>query len=367
MDANLALPLDAIEGIGPSLAATLAADGMHVVADLLRVAPERVHESVSTAASIAQVRAWSRMCALLQIDGMTPQWAEALVAAHIESVDEFAAQTPAALRTLFASARAQGRIPDEPAADPLSRMQVDAARVAMGLALSGVVRTSGGAIVPDCVVRVGTIATRTDAHGTFRLTRIPASFDPEVTLDHPDHLLALVRLERLFPSPVLHTTIFDLTRLAPGTTRPVSRLSQLDGDTLPSLAGRKFTTREMARADVRRGDIFQVHSFYESAPDAKLVSKLLDVVDGDVHVRWVRVPRAELPPNAAIGDRLLLDGRGFRTVALDARKLAAYVKLQRARRAIRLLPQPRNLDEMDAVLPSVLEELRKAGVFQRRS
>jgi hypothetical protein len=367
MDANLALPLDVIEGIGPSLAAMLAADGMHVVADLLRVAPERVHQAVSTAASIAQVRTWSRMCALLQIEGLTPQWAEALVAANLVSPETFAAHTPAALRTLFADARAQSRIPDEPDADHLSRMQVDAARVSMGLALSGVVRTSGGAVIADCVVRIGTIATKTDAHGTFRLTRIPAWFDPEVTLDHPDHLLGLVRLDRLLPSTVLHTTIFDLTRLAPGTSRPVSRVSQLDGDALPSLAGRRFRTREMARAEVRRGDLFQVHSFYETAPDAKLVSKLLDVVDGDVHVRWVRVPRAELPAEAAIGDGILLGGRGFRKVALDARKLAAYAKLQRARRGIRLLPQPRNLDEMDAVLPSVIEELRKTGVFQRRS
>jgi hypothetical protein len=367
MDANLALPLNVIEGIGPSLAAMLAADGMHVVADLLRVAPERVHDAVSTAASIAQVRTWCRMCALLQVEELTPQWAEALVAADVVSVETFAAQTPASLRTLFADARTQGRIPDEPDADLLSRMQVDAARVSMGLALSGVVRTSGGDVVGDCVVRLGTITTRTDGRGAFRLTRIPAWFDPEVTLDHPDHLLGLVRLERLLPSTMLHTTIFDITRLASGTTRPVSRVSQLDGDKLPSLAGRRFKTREMARAEVRRGDLFQVHSFYESAPDAKLVSKLLDVVDGDVHVRWVRVPRAELPAEAAIGDRMLLDARGFRKVALDARKLAAYVKLQRARRGIRLLPQPQNLDEMDAVLPLVLEELRKAGVFQRKA
>jgi NAD(P)-dependent dehydrogenase (short-subunit alcohol dehydrogenase family) len=58
MDANLALPLNVIEGIGPSLAAMLAADGMHVVADLLRVAPERVHDAVSTAASTGVAHAY---------------------------------------------------------------------------------------------------------------------------------------------------------------------------------------------------------------------------------------------------------------------------------------------------------------------
>ena len=246
MDANLALPLDVIEGIGPSLAAMLAADGMHVVADLIRVAPERVHQTVSTAASIAQVRTWSRMCALLQIEGLTPQWAEALVAANVVSPETVAAHTPAALRTLFADARAQGRIPDEPDADQLSRMQVDAARVSMGLALSGVVRTSGGAVIADCVVRVGTIATKTDAHGTFRLTRIPAWFDPEVTLDHPDHLLGLVRLDRLLPSTVLHTTIFDLTRLT-GRLVPAGQPRQ------PARWRRAAVARGPALPDARDG------------------------------------------------------------------------------------------------------------------
>ena len=45
-----------MRGIGPSLAAMLAADGLHVVADLLRVAPERVHDAVSTAASTRLAR-----------------------------------------------------------------------------------------------------------------------------------------------------------------------------------------------------------------------------------------------------------------------------------------------------------------------
>src|SRR5258705_9806196 len=111
---GLGLSLDAVEGIGARLAEMLAAGGMHVVADLLRVAPERVHESVSASASIAQVRSWGRMCAVLQVDGMTAQWAEALVRADIGSVEEFAGRPPFELRAMFRDALAAHRIPDVP-------------------------------------------------------------------------------------------------------------------------------------------------------------------------------------------------------------------------------------------------------------
>jgi predicted flap endonuclease-1-like 5' DNA nuclease len=363
MDSNLNLPLEAIEGIGPRMAELLSAAGLRTVKDFLRVAPDRIHEPVKAHASIAQVRTWVRMCALLQVEGISPQWAEALAKAGVEDLEEFARRPAAALRTLFQEARAAHLIAEEPESDELSRMQVDAARVWMGLSLSGIVRSADNSVVANCSVRVGSFTTQTDPYGAFRITRIPAWSVPEVTLDHPEHLLEIVRLPRLLASNVLHTRLFSIRRLEPGATRIPNRISQLDGDDVPSLNGRRFKTEEVRRDQLRSGDILQLHSFYATAPDAKLVSKFLDLVDGVVHVRWVRVPKSELPPDAGLGSTFRLAAGGFVKIRLDARKLEAFVKLQRAKRAIRLLPQPRNADELEELFPLLAEELARAGIF----
>jgi hypothetical protein len=56
-------PVSLIEGIGPQIAARLAASGVYTVFDLLRVASPTIHAMVADRASLEQATEWRAMAA----------------------------------------------------------------------------------------------------------------------------------------------------------------------------------------------------------------------------------------------------------------------------------------------------------------
>src|SRR3954463_11747988 len=78
-----------IEGIGPAIETALAAVGIQSIADFLRKGPDYVHRTLP-ATSLQRAERWCGAALLLQIDGISPDLAEAFSAAGIENPSDLA-------------------------------------------------------------------------------------------------------------------------------------------------------------------------------------------------------------------------------------------------------------------------------------
>ena len=68
---------DKIEGIGPTYEKRLAEAGIRTLDDLRHMNTDNVHEI--TGISIRLLKIWQSMAALQRVEGITPQFSEALV------------------------------------------------------------------------------------------------------------------------------------------------------------------------------------------------------------------------------------------------------------------------------------------------
>src|SRR5512147_1204239 len=79
------VPVIELSGVGPAIAARLNELGLFTSEDLLRSERRRLAELVE-GASVAQIRRWQAVSALLEVNGMTVTLAEALHARGIEAL-----------------------------------------------------------------------------------------------------------------------------------------------------------------------------------------------------------------------------------------------------------------------------------------
>jgi len=89
--------IERIEGIGPAFGQRLRAAGIAWIVDLLDrcSAPEgRVQVAEKTGLTLEQLLTWTNMADLLRIPGITPDWAELLHAAGVDTVKELKQRVP---------------------------------------------------------------------------------------------------------------------------------------------------------------------------------------------------------------------------------------------------------------------------------
>jgi Domain of unknown function (DUF4332) len=203
-------PLSVIEGIGPATARALEGIGAYSVFDLLRTSVETIHPAVSSLASVAEVRRWRSMAALLHVVVVTPQWAEALVRADVRTIADFRGLKLSELEGIFTEARRDGVVPDVPSAVDMAEMLKHAASLLCSGAFMGTVRDRQGAPIEGATVGIGALRETTDARGRFRIVGIPMLRPPILEIAHPGFrpVRGKVRAVRSFDT--LEVRIFTL-------------------------------------------------------------------------------------------------------------------------------------------------------------
>jgi hypothetical protein len=368
MAVSPATPLSAIEGIGPAKARALEEIGAYFVFDLLRASVERLHQAVSSLASVTEVRRWRSMAALLHVAVVTPQWAEALVGADVRTVTDLARLTLDELEAVFAEARRNRVVPDTPSAVQMAEMLKHAASLACSGALMATVRDAQGAPIEGASVRIGPRHETTDARGRFRIVGISMLRSPVIEVAHPRFRPLRGRLRTVRSFDTLDVRTIRLTRLPIGTTAapPPVALTQLNGDTIPAPAGQPMVPVEVGREALQNGDVLRVIHFYADGTDAKLVSKLLSYEDGRFVVRWCRVPRNALPPAAQLRDHVRVKDGAFVAFRWTPHKGDAYRRLLQIKKRFAGRPAPRTPLEREAALGERLAAMKTSGLFRKR-
>ena len=355
-------PVSDIEGIGPVTAQVLASAGIRTVFDLLHVPESILTGAVSTVATAADVRAWLSAALLLQVDRMTPQWAQALVAAGVDSLGEIYRKRLDALEVIFAAARNSGAIPEVPSAVAIAAMMADAAILAHTGTLAGsVVDGTAGAAVGGARVYAGGASTQSDDRGRFRLTRVPLAPGVRLRIEHPDHPPLEVANPRIVADP--EAIALRLYRLpaATGDTATAPPLSELAGDAIPLGPGTPFREKVVGADSFASDDLLRI---VEVTPDdVAVVSLLRGYEDGSVVVRKARLPRSVVQGDPVRGGVLRVTATGIEHVSMSVKEIHRYRLQLRLARAFDGRPAPTTREESRVLAREKMMFLQDAGWF----
>jgi hypothetical protein len=358
-------PVSELEGIGPAIAEALRAIAIHTVFDLLRADARRIHAAVSSIASLAEVRRWRQMAALLEVDEVTAQWAEALVAAGVIGIHDLRGRGLDDLQSLFAAARERNAIPDVPSANQIADMLKDAALLDRSGALMGTARNVDGDPIAGVIVRAGGYRRTTDERGRFRLARLPLGAPLGLHLWHPDYRDTLRTLGRIPSVREIHVLTVEMHRRTGAPQTAERPLAELEGDVLPVLNGQNIAAVEVPRGELRENDVLRLILLYANGTEAKLVSKLLEYREGEYRVRWARVPLAELPEAPVRREHYRLRNGRFVRIHMDGRKLDAYRRLLEVKRQAGQTPRLADPVQFDQALAERVRALKEAGLLRR--
>jgi hypothetical protein len=341
-------PVTLVEGIGAATARRLEDSGIFTVFDLLRAGAEDIHAAVHEVASLAQTLRWRAAAALLQVNGMTNQWAEALVAGGVDSIEQLHSATHAELRQALDAARAAGSIPDVPDDATLHALRVDAAVLQFTGAVNVTVRDDVDLPVAGAAVKVGALRGTTDARGRARIARIPLGRSARLVVEKTGFMTETLDLERpLLDESQVAVEVVQLVS-AGAVAGATVHLSEYDGDLLPPLSVGAMTTEARAAGALRDRDILMLRRFYEDGTTAQLTSKYLEYRDGTWVAVSFRVPRSQLPSGAAVRQHFIYRRGRFDAIAMNATRLDLFKAMRRARAAGAGRPPAETIAEMDA-------------------
>jgi hypothetical protein len=321
------------------------------VFDLLRASAEQIHQAVKSQASIEQVRDWRSMSILLQIVGMTNQWAEALAQSDIRSIEEFLQRSVAELLAVFDNAQSSGMISDKPGEDVIYQMLLDATQINFTGSINGTVRDSVGNSIAGVEARIGVKKVLTDVRGRFRIIKIQLGSPSRLVLQKAGLQTLVVDNPSLaLDNDTIQVSIFEMQVQLPGLTVDNGRLSEFNGDDLPELSAYSMTTEARNTDQLRNGDIFVLHKFYKNRADAQLTSKFLDYEDGQFIVLNYKVPISDLPANPQLKQKFLYRNKKFKAVKLNSARMKYFRAMRKARRQLAGRPRPATLMEIDQAM-----------------
>jgi hypothetical protein len=351
MEEQLRRPIVDLEGIGPRIASALEGIEVRVIGDLLRSTTKQVWTAVKSIASVDQVRTWRRMAALLEVRGMNPQWAEAIVKAGHTSAGAFSHLGLDPARSLFKAAHTSGIIPDVPTDQQLCAMLVAAREVELTGVFVGTVVDSKKKPVAGVEVRVGRRQSISDDRGRFRISGLPLRLPFLVVVDHPAGGCRIAAQAEPREAPVLKTIALS------ARSTPFVR-SQLAGQALPTdLSPYPVKSVEVELGAIARGDVLRMIHTYADSRHVKLTSKLLELKDGELQVHWVKASATDLPPDLKLGDHIVRTTAGWRKVRMGREQLRSYQAVLRTRAHFKDQPSPSTTAEKKARVKDVMEHL----------
>jgi hypothetical protein len=339
-------PASYIEGIGPATASKLESIGVYTVDDLLRGSEQDIHAGVHDVASVENVRAWRQMAQLLQVRGMTNQWAEAAQGAGIDKLSALHTKSVDELSAIFAASLASGTISDVPSASTSFEVLHDALELDLTGILVGAIVNAQSEAIPDATVRVGIQSVKTDGRGRFRLTRIPLGHSYRLIVSGETfRTLEVENPPIVVNEDRLDKATYTLARRA--ANEPIPFLDQFDGDVLPRLTAHTMRTVRQEAGTLREGDVFVLHKFYKRTPDVLLASMFWAYQEGKFLVRTSKVAVSDLPSDPGIRGHYIYKKGSLQSISMSSSRLEMKLLQRRVRKEFVGRPKPTTLIEID--------------------
>jgi hypothetical protein len=317
----MANPVDVadIPTLSAAKASALRNIGLFTSADLNRTHRSGLLARVASI-SLAEIRRWQSFSRLLEIETITPDAARLLLAAGIESLDEFSSRTLVQLRAVV------GGPPVGAADQTIVTWLMSAQRLRYTGVINGTVHSASVAAIEGATVKVGNEVGLTDARGRFRVVGLSLGTSYTVTIDHPTAGAKMFR--KIVPSP--SSALVGQRFKMPARLGVLGSLSALHGDSLPALGSAPVTT-DVQTSPPDPKDVLRVVNFYADG-DARAASRFLDFSAGRFVVRIYRIQKSSLPAGTAIRDDLVMTSGVWTKTHVSAGRLGRWARMAAVQR-----------------------------------
>ncbi|MCK6545930.1 DUF4332 domain-containing protein [Myxococcota bacterium] len=315
---------ETIEGIGPAREEVLRRAKITNLAELFRAGAPRVHRLIP-GASAEQVGEWFCKGALMRVEGMTDDLADALVTEGIRSVHALADAELGALEAAAKKGRESGRLRAAPDLHALSALQKRAWKLAGSGMLAGRLCDRNGRGIAGARVIAGDREQHTDEAGWYAFDKLDAG-----------RIRVRIELERRpFPLDVGEVEIRDGKLTGPLRHRcsrdpapsrlPVVR--ELDGHLIANTRATDVQLLTRPLEELPEGSLVQVRTLGADG-HSRLMSFFKERTGNTIIIPRARVKREELPAGAAVGDVLRWAAGRLEATTLTPKDVA---ELKRAR------------------------------------
>ena len=300
--------IEEIEGIGPAYSEMLSSVDIYDTIDLLYHTALQIYDWFQSSISQDQATTWRAMANLLQIQAITPQYAEALVKSEIQTMEDLQALSLSDATQIFEDARNNSLIPDIPTADQICLMIKEATTIENTGLLNGTIVNDDGLPLSNVTLAVGNLKAETNARGRFRLLEIPLGRPVRLMLEHED--LGV----RILDNPILsldNEVVSNTTISFNQDSEPLTDMDEYLGEILPIHNEITFTTQHQDADQLRDLDLLFVQDFYENGQDVKLASRNRAYINGKIVIRTYRVALTALPSDIQRLDNIIYKNGTF--------------------------------------------------------
>ncbi|TYP75000.1 DUF4332 domain-containing protein [Aquimarina intermedia] len=310
---GLELDIERIEGIGEVYAQALKENFIHTIRDLLFYQPAAIQRMVGNNATIDEASSWRAMAVLIQVNELTPQYAEALVRRNVSTIENVSNKKLGELETLFSEAESERLIPAVPTSAEITEMISDAVKLEHTGSYFGILSNSDLEPIENATLRLGNRSAMTDKYGRFMINKIPLGHNSSIYTFHDDYDNYVIQN----PSLKLDQEVFAVHQVTVDDLEVARELDEYYGDVLPYQSRPAFTTKHHTQEQIRAYDIFFIQDFYDDGETVKLGSVNKAFIDGKIVVRTYRVALSEIPDGVERLDYLTRNSSTFAVAPKD--------------------------------------------------
>ncbi len=334
-----------IEGIGEVHENSLREAGIATIADLLKYTAGEIQKMIPRT-SLRQIVEWFASASLLRVEGVTPDMAEALIDAGIDSEDALAEAGLQTLERAVKKAKEARKLKgDVPSLYALAAIQREAWRIrGRGIVLGSVTNASANTPLSGMTVRAAGRTTQTDAEGRFCFIDLPeGEIWLALRLRHAELTLpVIVKAGRVSGPVTIRIEMPPVDESEPAVYR------ESDGYLVTPTGGARvrFETVELGEID---SDAYLQVRYYKRDGTVRLLNLYRSRIGPEVIAEHVYVQEEQLPDSADVGTILHYQDGILNLTALTPQDIArkkfeavmGNVELRPIKRLVPALPGKR--------------------------
>ena len=161
------IPVGDLRGISQEAVKSLNYVQIWMVGDLLRISTSRLMKLLNRDASWEEVSKWHGVATLLEVNGMTLSWAEALAEQGLLTVRDMSLKSLEEMESLFTLAAQKNLIESKPSPSDLTEMLKDSVALSYTGTVMATVCNSAREPIAGASARIGRFVECTDERGDF--------------------------------------------------------------------------------------------------------------------------------------------------------------------------------------------------------
>lgn len=306
-----------IEGIGVKYRSALKKADINNIDDFLDKSILSILRKLNKKEKISEkmLKKWRQMAELMQVDGITNQFAEALVRSGTTSLYRLSKPNPKKVLERIKEAHKKNIIPEDaklPTLDEVIEWQKDAIRIMLSGVFSGkIIDSKTKKPIKDSTIKIGYLQALADSGGRFRIHSL--AYGKTVAIVFADKYLTRTFHLDIKPEKLS----LNMLKLKKGSEEEL-KIDESEGKLIRTFKkGDEIITVQRDFKDIGEGIVFQFRKFYKRKPVAKLLSLERTKIGHKMEISQIKVDKSMIPKDAKAEDLFIKKNGKFQKLDMS--------------------------------------------------